>query len=106
MGYSKHRRESALEQWCVAEARRRGIIVSKITDPTGIMDHCFWFPGGSPWLIEFKDSTVDLLNPKEGVHDNQWYYLIALAADGYRTAIVTTKEGFMKLLNGEHSRCR
>ena len=96
------RRESALERWCVAEARSRGIVVSKVTDPTGITDHCFWLPGGRPWLIEFKDSTVDLANPKEGVHLLQWYYLIVLAAEGYRTAVVTTRAGFMKLLNGDH----
>jgi hypothetical protein len=63
------------------------------------MDHCFWSPGGAPWLIEFKDAEVDLTNPQEGIHLLQWYYLIVLRADGYRTAVVTTKEGFLRLMN-------
>ena len=77
------------------------MVVSKIVDPTGVMDHCFWFPGGAPWLIEFKDTTVDLTNPKEGIHLLQWYYLIVLAAEGYRTAVVTTREGFLRLMDGK-----
>lgn len=99
MRRSSGRRESALEQWAVAWAKARGIIVSKQTDPTGIMDHCFWVLGGAPWLIEFKDATVNLADPDEGIHPLQWYYLIVLRADGYRTAVVTTKEGFLRLMN-------
>jgi hypothetical protein len=99
MRRSSGRHESSLEQWAVAWARARGIVVSKQTDPTGIMDHCFWVPGGQPWLIEFKDAGVNLLNDSEGIHLLQWYYLIAMRADGYRTAVVTTKEGFLRLMD-------
>ena len=95
------RRESSLEGWCCAWARARGMVVSKLKDPVGIPDHIFWSPGGAPWLIEFKDDSVDLADPREGVHLNQWYYLIALRAVGYHTAIVTRKEGFLRLMNGE-----
>jgi hypothetical protein len=63
------------------------------------MDHCFWAPGGTPWLVEFKDAAVYLADPNEGIHLLQWYYLVALRADGYRTAVVTTKEGFLRLMN-------
>ena len=96
---SRHRREAALESWCVAWARAHGVITSKLKDPVGIADHVFWMPGGAPWLVEFKDPQTDLLDPHEGVHDNQWYYLIVLRVMGYRTAVVTTKEGFLRLMN-------
>lgn len=99
MGRYNGRRESTLERWAVSWARARGIIVSKQNDPTGIMDHCFLVPGGAPWLIEFKDPTVDLASPDKGIHLLQWYYLIVLKADGYHTAVVTTKEGFLRLMN-------
>ena len=95
------RRESTLERWCCAWARSHGMVVSKVTDPTGFPDHVFWMPGGAPWIMEFKDDAVDLLNPREGVHPNQWYYLIVMAAQGYRTAIVTRKEGFLRLMDDE-----
>jgi hypothetical protein len=97
---SRRRREAALESWCVAWARARGIVTSRLKDPVGIPDHCFWPPGGVPWLVEFKDPQADLLDPHEGIHDNQWWYLIVLRAAGYRTAVVTTKEGFLRLMNG------
>lgn len=82
----------------MAWARARGMVVSKLKDPIGIMDHCFWASGGA-WLIEFKDSQADLLDPYEGIHPLQWYYLIVLRAAGYRTAVVTTREGFLRLMN-------
>ena len=95
------RRESTVERWCVSWARAHGWVVSKLTDPTGITDHCFWRPGGVPVLIEFKDVAVDLTDLREGVHLLQWYYLIALRCDGYRTAVVTTKEGFLRLMRND-----
>ena len=94
------RRESALESWCVAWAKAHGIITSKLKDPVGIPDHVFWVDGGSPWVVEFKDPQADLLNPREGIHDNQWYYLIVLRSMGYKTAVVTMHEGFLRLMNG------
>lgn len=96
------RRESALESWCCRWARSHGMTVSKLLDPTCIMDHCFWTPGGAPWLVEFKDPEVDLVDERKGgITQGQWYYLIALRVNGYRTAIVTTKEGFLRLMNDE-----
>jgi len=92
------RRESTLERWCASWARTHGMVVSKVTDPTGIADHIFWTPDGAPWLVEFKDASVDLNDPKAGVHPLQWYYLITMRHDGYRTAVVTTKEGFLWLM--------
>ena len=86
------RRESALERWCVNWARAHHVTTSKLTDPTGIPDHVFWALGGVPWIIEFK-APGELPSPL------QWYYLVALHADGYRTAVVTTKEGFLRLMN-------
>ena len=94
------RREGRLEAWCVGWARSRGIVASKLTDPAGIPDHVFWSPGGRPTVVEFKDASVDLTDPREGVHLNQWYHLVLLAALGYRTAIVTTREGFRRLIDG------
>ena len=85
------RREGRLEAWCVGWARSRGVIASKLTDPAGIPDHVFWTPGGRPTVVEFKDQGG-------AVSPLQWYHLVLLAALGYRTAIVTTREGFRRLM--------
>ena len=81
-----------LEAWCCRQARTKGIVVSKLTDPTGIPDRCFWCMNGSPLIVEFKV-------PGGEATQLQLYYLSKLKKAGYRTAIVTTKEGFMELLN-------
>jgi hypothetical protein len=95
MRRAKGRRESALEHWCKSWARLRGIIVSKQRDPTGIPDNVFWVPGGRPWVVEFKDQQDVDPSPL------QWYHLILLRHYGYRTALVTTRTGFVILMQGD-----
>ena len=90
---SHARRESELEHWACRWARSRGIVASKLTDPTGIMDHVFWLPGGSPLLVEFKRSRAATDPARARL---QAYYRKKLARQGYRTARVETKEEFLR----------
>lgn len=89
-----HRRESALERWAVARARNRGWTVSKVTDPTGFPDHVFWVPGGRPLIVEFKD-VKGKTDP--GREELQMYYRRKLKRDGYRTAVVSAKDGWLEI---------
>jgi hypothetical protein len=82
------RREAALERWCVRWARARGVVVSKLTDPTGIPDRVFWVPGGRPILIEFKA-------PSCAPTELQMYYLKKFTLNGYRAVGIWTKEQFL-----------
>ena len=90
----RRRRESKVERNCVATARAHGCVVSKLTDPTGIMDHVFWVPLtlGGPFLLEFKDPNGKTDKNREAL---QAYYRKALGNDGYSTGIVTTEHEFM-----------
>lgn len=89
----KRRRESALERWAVRLARYQGVPVSKLTDPTGIMDHVFWVPGGRPLLVEFKDPN-GVTAP--GRAKLQTYYRKLFKRLGYTVVLVETKEQFLK----------
>lgn len=89
------RRESKLERWCRRWARERRIVVSKLTDPTGIQDTVFWLPGGRPLLAEFKDPNGTTEPGRERL---QAYYRRKLTQQGYSTAKVTTKEQFLELV--------
>lgn len=84
--------ESSTERWCVRWARERKIMVSKLTDPTGIMDHAFWLPRGKVVLIEFKRLG---LKPTP----LQQYYLDKLAASGYDTFFVDSKDRFIEIMS-------
>lgn len=93
---TKGSRESALESWCCRWARARGIVVSKLTDPTGVCDRVFWLPGGRPWLVEFKDGPT-----APGRAALQGWYREKLARDGYEVDVVSTKERFLEVMGGE-----
>lgn len=92
------RRESTLERWCVAWARARGVVVSKVTDPVGFMDRAFWLPGGRPLLIEFKDPKGRTAPGRKKLQD---HYQDKLRLDGYACAYVDGKEQFLDLMR-EH----
>jgi len=79
----------------VARQRSKGWVVSKLTDPTGIMDHVFWVPGGKPWLVEFKDPKG---HTALGRAKLQAYYREKLSADGYATSVITTRQEFLDTL--------
>ena len=85
------RREASLERWCVRWAKARGMVVSKLTDPTGIMDHVFWVPGGRPVLVEFK---------AEGLKSTalQGYYLTEFVGNGYTAMACDNKELFLDMM--------
>jgi hypothetical protein len=89
------KRESSLERWACRWARSRKIVVSKLTDPTGIVDHVFWLPGGAPLLVEFKRPRG---KTEPGRARLQAYYRRKLARQGYKTAKVDTKEQFLELV--------
>ncbi len=88
-----HARESKLERECVAWARAQGWVVCKLTNPTGIPDRLFLVPGGVPWIVEFKDNKG---KTAKGRAKLQAYYREKLQDDGYCTAVITTKDGFME----------
>lgn len=84
---AKRRTEAVLERKCVAKARGAGVLVSKLTDPTGAPDRCFWLPGGRPLLVEFKD-------PAGKATELQQKYQEMFRAAGYDVAVVRTQEEF------------
>lgn len=88
---SKRRTESRLEAWCVRRARVAGVLVSKLTDPTGAPDRVFWVAGGRPLLVEFKD-------PGGESTPLQRHYQEELARRGYKTAVVRARETFLRLM--------
>ena len=85
------RREASLERWCVRWARARGVVVSKLTDPTGIPDHVFWMPGGRPVLIEFKAVGLEPTQLQE-------YYLTEFVGNGYRALSCDNKTLFLEMM--------
>ena len=87
----RKRRESALERWAARWARGRGVLTSKLTDPTGVPDRVFWAEGGRPWLIEFKD-------PGGAVSGLQEYYVAWFHDRGYRVAVIESKAHFLELM--------
>ena len=96
---SRGHRESVLERWCVRWAHEHKILVSKLTDPTGIPDRVFWVTGGRPWIIEFKD-------PGGVATELQEYYIKTLQQASYRAAVVCTKEHFLEIMNERPKRQR
>ena len=90
-------RETALESDAVAWARAlpRGWIVSKLNNPTGIQDRCFWVPGGRPKLIEFKRKGGKTSKKREA---QQKWYREKLRDDGYETYQCATWEEFMEAM--------
>lgn len=93
---TKRRRESALESWCRSWVRVRGIVVSKLTDPTGIQDSVFWIPGGRPVIVEFKDP---LGKTAKGREELQTEYQKIFKKHGYVTAKITTRKDFVEFMN-------
>lgn len=83
--------EARLERWCVRWARSRGILVSKLTDPTGIPDHVFWVRGGKPVIIEFKA-------PSGRTSELQMYYIKQFRQRGYKVAVVDNRKAFERLM--------
>jgi hypothetical protein len=89
------RRESKVERLACSMARAWLLVVSKLRDPTGIMDHVFWVPGGRPLLVEFKDPEG---KTAKGRAKLQAFYRKTLSEQGYRTAVITTLEEFSALM--------
>jgi hypothetical protein len=85
------RRESTLAARCRSYARCRGIVSSKLEDPTGIMDTVFWRKSGRPLLVEFKDGSTEPNREKL-----QKYYRRKFAKFGYQVAKIETIEQFLK----------
>ena len=92
----RRKKESELERWAARWARARRITVSKLTDPTGILDHVFWLTGGRPLLVEFKDPNGTTAPGREKL---QQYYRRKLSKQGYSVAKVDTKEQFLEAVN-------
>lgn len=88
---SKRRTESSLEARCVKWARMRGVLVSKLTDPTGAPDRAFWVPGGKALLVEFKD-------PRGAPASLQSFYQEAFRSAGYSVTVVRTQTHFRDLM--------
>jgi hypothetical protein len=96
------RRESVLERRAAAWARARGVVVSKLTDPVGIVDHVFWIPG-CPLLVEFKrvGGRTD-----KGREKLQRWYRRKLVGDGYVVGVAKTWAEFTRLRKRAEERGR
>jgi hypothetical protein len=92
----RRRQESAIERWCVKWARQHGILVSKLTDPTGAPDRAFWISGGRPIIIEFKD-------PQGKLTDLQSHYQEKFSKLGYDVFVVKTKEEFLEVMGNDRA---
>jgi hypothetical protein len=89
-GLRRNRRESALEAWCVREARAHGILVSKNTECVGMPDRTFWLPGGRPLVPEFKRP-----DGKGEPSPAQVARMKRLREHGYDAPLIDSKEGFL-----------
>jgi hypothetical protein len=93
----RYRRESPTEAWCVAWARFRGVVVTKMTGCNGIPDRIFFVPGGAPVIGEFKAKG----KKGKGLQGaTQPWYLAKLIADGYEVHCWDTKEAFLETMKG------
>jgi hypothetical protein len=88
-------RESALERWACAKARALKIPTSKLRDPVGVTDRVFWFDGGRPAVVEFKDAHGHTNRDREELQE---WWRARFRELGYVVRKVDGKEEFIALL--------
>ena len=88
-------RESALERWACSKSRALGVPTSKLRDPVGVTDRVFWFDGGRPAVVEFKDEHGTTNKDRE---DLQEWWRERFRGLGYTVRKIETKDEFLELL--------